>query len=52
MLKQHRIQPDFVNILQFYYYNNIKGKAKGMIFLFCFKSIKLYYKWELQNRLE
>ena len=66
MLKQHSIQPDFMNIIQFHYNNTMKGKVKGifrevldmvevMTFLFCCKSINtcskyLYCKREIKIR--
>ena len=52
MLKQHSIQPDFMNIIRFYYHTTIKVKVKWIcsemldnveliMFLFCCKSIKV-----------
>ena len=52
-LKQHRIHPDFMNIIQFHYHNTIKDKVKDIfreildmveviIFSYCCKYINTW----------
>ena len=31
MLKQHKIKPDYMNLIQIHYHTTIKGKVKGIL---------------------